>query len=98
MTTPREPACTGCTRYQGPDSETGRLRCSSFPDGIPSDIVMGRDPHVAPRDGEPTYEPKSVESLARFVGDFIVPQLNPSLGPEWAKRTGGQRRRHGSEE
>lgn len=84
----REPVCLGCVHYQGLDETLGRVRCSSFPQGIPKDIIRGEDAHIEPRDGEETYKPKDVEAVARFVGDWVVPRLNPALVPEWARRVG----------
>jgi hypothetical protein len=45
--------CLSCAHvYDGEEDDRGRLVCEAFPDGIPDDIYLGKNPHTEPFPGD----------------------------------------------
>ena len=80
-----EPICLYCTRF----IEAGKvLRCSAYPNGIPTAIEQGKDMHLMPRhdDNGLQFEPdpEYLEILQELVDEGDYPEDVLTAGPEQA--------------
>jgi hypothetical protein len=59
------PACLDCKHYHRSDSGPVAFACDAFPDGIPDEILLHRNPHTAPFPGDHGLQFEPIKPMSK---------------------------------